>query len=111
MAKTKITVELSSLWSMGFVPAQVQIVKKGPTQGRDQSMGMRRCAGGHITQWSTSCWASLEDTGCCHVGQVLTSHCHGVDDFSVKHKTQTKTNFSWLTYGRPKPKVVKMLLP
>jgi hypothetical protein len=34
-----------------------------------------------------------------------------VDEFVRKYKTLTKTIFSLLTYGRPKPKVVRIAYP
>jgi hypothetical protein len=59
------------------------------------AMPMLQCYAGRIAQWSTS-QASLEATGCCHLGKCL--HCIAVavatvNEFVVNTKTLTKQNF------------------
>ncbi len=73
MAKTKITVELSSLRSMGFVPAQVQICKKGSHPGQKPVDGdaavrwgshhpMEHIMGFTRRHWMLPYWASAHIT-------------------------------------------------
>ncbi len=56
--------------------------------------------------------ASLEATGCSNwVNVCITLPQRPLNDFGQKHRTLTKNCFSKLTYGRPKPKVVRISYP
>ena len=75
------------------------------------AMRMRWCNAGHIAQWSFS-WASLKATGCRH----RVSACIALpprpplSTNSVENsKHEQKTILSELTYGRPKPKPMRIL--
>jgi hypothetical protein len=70
---------------------------------------------GHIARWITS-WASLKATGCCHrVSACIALHRHGGrhgQRFWLKTQhTNKKLAFSYLTYGKPKPKAMRISYP
>jgi hypothetical protein len=71
------------------------------------------CRNGGTTQGaSRTTRASIEATGCSHrvSARIATPRQAAamIDNFGQKHKTLTITIVSFLTYGRPKPKVVRI---
>ncbi len=78
------------------------------------SIAMRRmwhCNAGRIARWSTSSRASLEATGCRYraSARIASPQRPPWSTILVKNtKHYQKTIFSQLTYGRPKPKAMRI---